>query len=81
MRRIMRRTVCTAESTTESRSAISHTFHNDMEKRNPYRSINQIISLKDSKGSMLASAHASMIYTVWKIKSKMEQILPIVFPT
>jgi hypothetical protein len=38
MRRIIGRTVCTAESTTESCSAISHTFHNDMEKQNPYQS-------------------------------------------
>jgi len=36
MRRIIRRTVCTAESTTESRSAISHTLHNVVEKQNPY---------------------------------------------
>jgi hypothetical protein len=41
MRRIVRRIVCTAESTTESRSAISHTFHNVVEKRNPYRSVNR----------------------------------------
>jgi hypothetical protein len=41
MRRIIRRTVCTAESTTESRCAVSHTFHNVVEKRNPYRSINR----------------------------------------
>jgi hypothetical protein len=41
MRRIIRRTVCTAESTTESRSAISHTFHIVAEKRNPNRSINR----------------------------------------
>jgi len=33
MRRIIGSTICTAESTTESRSAISHTFHNDMEKK------------------------------------------------
>jgi hypothetical protein len=32
------RTVCTTENTTESRSAISNTFYNDMEKRNPYQS-------------------------------------------
>jgi hypothetical protein len=41
MPRIIRRTHCTAESTTESRSAISHTFHNVEEKRNPYPSINR----------------------------------------
>jgi hypothetical protein len=41
MRRIIRRTVCTAESTTESRSAISHTFHNVVEKQNPCQSKNQ----------------------------------------
>jgi hypothetical protein len=35
MSRIIGRTVCTAGRTTESRSAISHTLHNDMEKRNP----------------------------------------------
>jgi hypothetical protein len=38
MRRIISRTVCTAESTTESRSAISNTFLNNMEKRNPHQS-------------------------------------------
>jgi hypothetical protein len=41
MRRILRRTVCTAESTTESRSAISHTLHGVVEKRNPYQSKNR----------------------------------------
>jgi hypothetical protein len=41
MRSIICRNVCTAESTTESRSAISNTFHNVVEKRNPYRSINR----------------------------------------
>jgi hypothetical protein len=30
------RTVCISENKTESRSAISNTFHNEMEKRNPY---------------------------------------------
>jgi hypothetical protein len=38
MHRIIHRTVCIAESTTESHSAISHTFHNDTEKQNPYQS-------------------------------------------
>jgi adenine-specific DNA methylase len=37
MRRIIRRTLSTAESTTETRSATSNTFHNDTEKRNPYQ--------------------------------------------
>jgi hypothetical protein len=41
MRRIIRRSVCTAESTTESRNAFSNTFHNDMERRNPYQSKNR----------------------------------------
>jgi hypothetical protein len=41
MRRIIRRTVCTAESTAESRSDISHTFRNTVEKRNPYQSKNR----------------------------------------
>jgi hypothetical protein len=41
MHRIVRRTVCTAESKTESRSAISHTLHNIVEKRNPYQSKNR----------------------------------------
>jgi hypothetical protein len=41
MRTIIRRTVCTAESTTELRSAITHTIHNVVENRNPYRSINR----------------------------------------
>jgi hypothetical protein len=78
MRRIIRRTVCTAESTTESRSAISHTFH-DMEKRNPYQSKSRrrrpkptsasvsspmynTSPVKDSEGNMLGSAHAFTKY-------------------
>jgi len=32
------RTVCATENATESRSAVSNTFHNDMGKRNPYQS-------------------------------------------
>jgi hypothetical protein len=32
------RTVCATENTTEPRSAVSNTFHNDMDKRNPYQS-------------------------------------------
>jgi hypothetical protein len=32
------RTFCTIENTTESRSAISNTFHKDVEKQNPYQS-------------------------------------------
>jgi len=30
---------------------------------------------------MLVSAHASMVYAVWRIKSKTKQILPTVLPT
>jgi hypothetical protein len=41
MRRIIRRTLCIAESTTESLSALLHTFHNVVEKRNPYQSKNR----------------------------------------
>jgi hypothetical protein len=37
MCKIISRNICTAESTTESRSANSHTFHKDMEKRNTYQ--------------------------------------------
>jgi hypothetical protein len=36
MRRITRRTVCTAESKTEFLSAISYTLHNMVEKWNSY---------------------------------------------
>jgi hypothetical protein len=31
----IQRTVCTTEITTESHSAISNTFYNDVEKKNP----------------------------------------------
>jgi hypothetical protein len=34
MRRIICRTICTAENTTESSSATSHKFHSDIEKQN-----------------------------------------------
>jgi hypothetical protein len=43
--------------------------------------VQYIISIKDSEGSMLVSAYASTVYAVWRIKSKMKQILPTVFPT
>jgi hypothetical protein len=39
-----------------------------------------IISIKDSEGSMLVTAHASAVYAVWRIKSKTKQILPTVLP-
>jgi hypothetical protein len=41
----------------------------------------QHISINDSKGSMLVSAHASTVYAVWRIKSKTKQMLPTVRPT
>jgi hypothetical protein len=62
MRRIISRTVCIAESATESRSAISHTFHNDIEKRKyVLKSTPASVSspvyntspVKDSEGNML----------------------------
>jgi hypothetical protein len=31
------RTACTTENTTKSQSAVSNTFHNDMDKKNPYQ--------------------------------------------
>jgi len=34
----VQRTFCTIENTTESHSAISYTFHNVVEKRNPHQS-------------------------------------------
>jgi hypothetical protein len=54
MRRIISRTVCTAESTTESRSAISHTFHNVVEKRNPYWSVNRSRLPEPTPASLLS---------------------------
>jgi hypothetical protein len=53
------------------RSGISNTFHNDMEKRNPYQSKSRrqrrfllrcTSSLKGREGNMLGSAHACMTY-------------------
>jgi hypothetical protein len=61
MRRIIGRTVCTAESTTESRSAIWHTFHNVAEKRNPSRSINRRRLPEQTPVSLLSPAY-SMSY-------------------
>jgi hypothetical protein len=31
-------TICTSENTTESQNSITNTFHNVVEKRNPYQS-------------------------------------------
>jgi hypothetical protein len=41
MCRIMGKTVCTAQTTTESRNTIAHTLHDVVEKQNPYQSENQ----------------------------------------
>jgi len=60
--------------TTKSRSAVSKTSHNDLEKRNPYRSksrhdadvgffgVNYIMSDKESDGNMPGIAPASTTY-------------------
>jgi hypothetical protein len=39
-----------------------------------------IISIKDSEGSILVSAHASTVYAVGRIKSKTKQDLPTLHP-
>jgi hypothetical protein len=54
MRRIIPRTVCTSESATESRSAISHTLHDVLEKRNPYQSKNRRRRPKQTLASLLS---------------------------
>jgi hypothetical protein len=43
--------------------------------------VKYIISIKDSEGSMLVSAHVSTVYALWRMKSKTNQILPNVLPT
>jgi hypothetical protein len=44
--------------------------------------IKYIISINDSEGTMLVSAHASTVYAVWIILiSKTKQILPTVIPS
>jgi hypothetical protein len=58
MRRIISRTVCIAESTTESRSAISHTLHNVVEKRNPYKSKNRRRRPEPTLASLLCPAYS-----------------------
>jgi hypothetical protein len=75
MRRIILMTVSNAESTTESLSAISHTFHNYIQKQNPYHyerrrrrrrrfilRVQYIISIRDTEGNKLGSVHASTTY-------------------
>jgi hypothetical protein len=82
------RTVCATENTTELRSAVSNTFHNDMEKRNPYQSksrrrrpeptgvggVQYAVFVKKSEGNMLGIARASTKYGMWRIKLKTETI-------
>jgi hypothetical protein len=58
MLRIKRRTLSTAESTTESRSAISHTLHNVVEKRNPYQSKNRRRRPEPTVASFLCPAYS-----------------------
>jgi len=43
--------------------------------------VQYVVSIKDSEGSMLGSAHASSVYAVCKIKSKTKQPLRNVLPT
>jgi hypothetical protein len=40
-----------------------------------------VVSIKDSEGSMLVSAHTSTVYAVWGIKWKTKYILPTVLST
>jgi hypothetical protein len=72
------RAVYSRENIIQSRSSITNTFQNVVEKQNPYKSRNRrrstkpttasvsspvyIISVKDSEGNMLRSAHASRTY-------------------
>jgi hypothetical protein len=69
------RTVYTTEKTKESCSSIRNTFHYVAEKRVPYNlkivagvaflfAVQYIISIKDSEGSILVSAHASTVYAL-----------------
>jgi len=53
MRRIIRRTVSTAGSIIETRSAISTTFHDVVDKRNQYRSNNRRRLLEQTPASLL----------------------------
>jgi hypothetical protein len=39
-----------------------------------FSSVQYIISVRDSEGSMLGSAHASTTYGMWRINSKTEAI-------
>jgi hypothetical protein len=59
MRRIICRTVCTAESTTEYRSAISHTLYNVQRKRNPYQSKNRRRRPGPTLASLLCPAYST----------------------
>jgi hypothetical protein len=84
------RTVCTTANTTESRSAFSNMFHNDMDERDSYQCKSRRrrpeptpatvfspvynISVKDSEGNVLGSAHASTAYGMGRIKSKTQEI-------
>jgi hypothetical protein len=92
MRRIIRRTVCTAESTTDLavlfrtrfktlwRSEICINLKIDADASVAFASGAQyIISIRESEGSMLVSAHTPTVYAVGRIKSKTKQILPTVF--
>jgi hypothetical protein len=80
MCKIKRRTVCTAESTTERRSAISHTFHNVMEKRKPYRSINRRRHPEPTPASLLSSPYSmsylsrSVMALSWLLRMRARQI-------
>jgi len=45
--------MCTTENTTESRSSITNTFRNDVEKRNPYQYKNRRRRTKPTPASLL----------------------------
>jgi hypothetical protein len=43
--------------------------------------VRYMVSINDSEGSMLISAHASTVYAVRRMKSKTKHILPTALPT
>jgi hypothetical protein len=53
----VQKTIYTIENTTKSRSYITNTFHNVVEKRNPYQSKNQLRRPDPTPASLLCTLY------------------------
>jgi hypothetical protein len=73
-------TVCTTENTIESRSSIKNTFHNVVEKRNPYQSKNRRRRPEPTLASLLSPAYSvsypsrTLRAVCWEVRMRLRYV-------